>query len=287
MFQSFVIIGQNSTLGSEIEKIAGQIEATVGVGVLNLQSGEKFVLHDDHHFPMQSVYKFPLAMAVLKQIDDGLLSLDHSIYITREDLLPDTWSPIRDQNPEGNFDMTISELLRYTVSQSDNNGCDVLFRLSGGPTWVNGFIHESGITGMEIATTEEEMHRNWDIQYSNWSTPSAMLDLLNVFWKKTVLSQQSSDFLWKIMVETNTGPNRIRGILPEEAIVAHKTGSSGTNDEGITAATNDAGIMLLEDGDAIAVVVFVSDSKAGNMLNEKVIAEISKAAWDYYSHSGN
>ena len=70
MFQSFVIIGQNSTLGSEIEKIAGQIEATVGVGVLNLQSGEKFVLHDDHHFPMQSVYKFPLAMAVLKQIDD-------------------------------------------------------------------------------------------------------------------------------------------------------------------------------------------------------------------------
>ena len=81
---------------------------------------------------MQSVYKYPLALAILNQVDKGIFSLEQKIHIKKEDLLPDTWSPLRKKYPDGNADITLDELLNITVSQSDNNGCDILFRLIGG-----------------------------------------------------------------------------------------------------------------------------------------------------------
>jgi beta-lactamase class A len=47
-------------------------------------------------------------------------------------------------------------------------------------------------------------------------------------------------------------------------------------------ATNDAGIVNLPDGNHFIIVAFVSDSKADDIIRERLIAEISKAAWDSY-----
>lgn len=85
------------------------------------------------------------------------------------------------------------------------------------------------------------------------------------------------------MVETSTGPNRIKGLLPKSTIVAHKTGSSGKNDTGLTAAINDVGIIKLPNGQYIAIAVFVSNTTADDSISEKVIADIAKATYDYYS----
>ena len=89
------------------------------------------------------------------------------------------------------------------------------------------------------------------------------------------------------MIETSTGKNRIKGQLPEGTIVAHKTGSSGTNEEGITAAANDMGIVTLPDGKHFAISVFVTNSKENDKTNEKIISDISKAAWDYFIAQSN
>ena len=84
------------------------------------------------------------------------------------------------------------------------------------------------------------------------------------------------------MVETTTGPKRLNGLLPKGTIVAHKTGSSGADDSGITAALNDIGIVTLPDGRKFAIAVFVSNSKENEETNERIIADISKMAWDYF-----
>jgi beta-lactamase class A len=85
------------------------------------------------------------------------------------------------------------------------------------------------------------------------------------------------------MVKTSTGPGRLKGLLPEGTIVAHKTGSSGENENGIAAATNDAGIVTLANGKHFIIVVFVSDSGADEKTRDAVIAKITKAVWDNYS----
>jgi beta-lactamase class A len=274
---------QNDSLRITIENIIKNADGEIGVALLHLESDDSLIFNDDHHYPMQSVYKFPLAMAVLSEVDKGNLSLEQNIHINKEDLLPNTWSPVRDKYPEGNIDLTVSELLSFTVSQSDNNCCDILFRLLEGTTNVNKHVHDLGVKEIMIAATEEEMHSSWDVQFTNWCRPSAMLQLLKIFWQKNALTEKSSNLLWKFMAKTSTGPMRIKGLLPEGTIVAHKTGSSGTNENGIAAATNDVGIVTLPDGNHFTIVVFVSNSSADDEAREKIIAEISRAAWDFYT----
>lgn len=178
--------------------------------------------------------------------------------------------------------VTLSELLQYTVAQSDNNGCDILFRLSGGPEKVNEYIHKLGIKNIAIVATEHEMHQAWNLQFSNWVTPYAMVKLLGLFYKGDILSSTSRNFLLKTMENTVTGPDKIKGLLPPGTIVTHKTGSSGRNAEGIKAADNDAGIVTLPDGKHFAIAVFITHSSESDEENARITAEISKAAWDYF-----
>ena len=71
--------------------------------------------------------------------------------------------------------------------------------------------------------------------------------------------------------------------MPKETSVAHKTGTSDTNEEGLTIATNDVGIVTLPNGKHFAISVFVSNSKESSDTNSKIISDISKLAWDYFT----
>jgi beta-lactamase class A len=196
--------------------------------------------------------------------------------------LPDTWSPLRDKYPDGNVKIPLAEIIRFMVSESDNNACDILLRLVGGAKTVNDYIHELGIKNIAIRYNEEEMHREWNVQFSNWTTPVATTRLLKLFYDGKILSAKSYDFLWKVMCETSTGKERIKGQLPTGTLVAHKTGTSGTNAQGITAAINDIGIVTLPNGNHFVISVYVSNSKENTQTNEKIISDISKLVWDYF-----
>jgi beta-lactamase class A len=281
-FLSNKVFAQKDSIRVKIEKIADAAKGTVGVAIIHLESRDTFTLNGNLHYPMQSVYKMPLAMAVLHEVDKGKLSLDQKIHIRKEELLP-TWSPIKTKYPEGNVDLPLREILGYTVSQSDNNGCDILFRLLGGTANVNKYVHSIGIDSIAIAATEEEMAKAWDVQFTNWSAPGAILQLLDGIYKGRDLSKSSIAVLKEMMEATTTCPGRIRGLLPENTIVAHKTGTSNTNDKGVTSATNDAGVITLPNGKHFAIVVFVCNATADEKTRDAVIAQITKVFWDHFA----
>lgn len=272
---------QQAKFKSEIEIISKQANGIVGVGVMDLQTNETLLINQDHKFPMQSTFKFPLAMAILDLVDKGKYKLDQKIHVKKAQLEEETHSPMRDKRPNQDFDITIGELLSYSVSESDNNACDILFELAGGTKKVNDYIHSLGVKDIAIVATEKEMKAGWDVQYTNYARPSAYLQLLQIAYERRKLSKASHDFLWKTLTEGPTGLKRIKGQLPKGTIVAHKTGTSGTN-KGIAAATNDVGIVELPNRKAIAIAVFVSDATAELDTRELVIARIAKAVWDYY-----
>jgi beta-lactamase class A len=284
----FILGAENApdqkALRRKVEAAARSVQGKPGVAMLGLEeSRELFLYNGCDRFPMQSVYKFPLAMAVLDQVDKGRLSLNQAVRVAPADLLPDTWSPLRERYPAGNVDLALSELLRYTVGQSDNNGCDILFRMLGGPPVVEYYVRRLGIAGMAFAATEAEMHRVRDLQFSNWCEPEAMARLLDLFFHGKVLAPASRDFLLGLMVETATGPKRIKGQLPPGTMVAHKTGTSFTDEKGVTAATNDVGIVTLPDGSHVAMVIYLADSSAPPEAREKAIAAIARAGYDHFS----
>jgi beta-lactamase class A len=109
-----------------------------------------------------------------------------------------------------------------------------------------------------------------------------MLELLRVFHRGAGLSPASRDLLLRLMQESVPGAQRIKGLLPQGTLVAHKTGTSGTVN-GVTAATNDVGIVTLPDGRHMAVVVFVSDSKGTLAAREGVIARMARAGYAYWA----
>lgn len=244
-----------------------------GIALCDLMTVDTMTINEFEHFPMQSVFKFPIALTVLKGVDDGRWQLRDSIWISKCDLLSDTWSPLREHYPNGELYLSIADLIRYTVSQSDNNGCDILLRILGGTGYVNDYIRTLGITEINIVNTEEEMHRDWQTQFSNWATPRAMLDLLRLFHAQRLLQPDTQAFLWETMAATSTGSVRTK--LPVNAVVAHKTGTSGRNAAGIAAATNDVGILCRPDGRHVAYVVFITDSAEPDQVNASIIADIA------------
>jgi beta-lactamase class A VEB len=179
--------------------------------------------------------------------------------------------------------LTIRQIIEYTVSQSDNIGCDILLRLIGGTNAVESFLKANHFANISIKANEEQMHEDWSIQYQNWATPTAINNLLIHAYNNTnqLLSPKSHEFIWKVMRETRTGSNRSKGQLPPNTVVAHKTGTSGINN-GIFVATNDVGVITLPTGRLIFISVFVADSRENAENNEKIISDISKLAREYY-----
>ena len=275
---------QNDELQKQIEQIASAAKGRVGVAAEVLETGEAVALNLHEHFPMQSVYKLPIGMAVLAQVDSGKLTLDQMVRVEKSDFVRiGQRSPIRDKNPKG-VELSLRELLRYAVSESDGTASDVLLRFVG-INAVSKYLNELGINELIVANSEKEIGQDWETQYRNWASPAGALQLLRSLHERRGLSETSQQLLYKFMIETPTFPTRLKGLLPKTAVVAHKTGSSGTSN-GVTAATNDIGIVTLPNGHHLAIVVYVSDSAVDLPTREKVIAQIAKAVWDSTTRSG-
>lgn len=273
-------------LRQKIEQIISGKNAVVGVSIIGNNGKDTLSLHGDKAFPMQSVFKFHIALVVLSEIDKGKLTLNQKINIGKDELLPkDFWSPLRDENPNGGT-FTIEKLIQYCVSHSDNTACDALIQLIGTPKTVEEYIRKNGINDIQITFNERDMQAKWENKFQNWTTPKAASETIKLFYenKNNLLSKNSYDLFWKTNKETTTGKNRIKGQLPEGTVVAHKTGWSGTNKQtGITAAVNDIGIVFLPNGEYFIMSVFVSESKEDIDTNEKIIADIAKATYDFYT----
>jgi beta-lactamase class A len=274
-----------SALIEKINYIIDTAGGKFGIGVQGVDFKTGFVINGERGYPMQSVFKFPLALAILHLVDEGKLKLDQKFYIPKEKLDTKTWSPMIKDFPDQDLDIALSALLTYAVTKSDNNACDFLYGIAGGTGAVNAYMHRVGVKDISIAFTEGEMNKAWPVQYKNWCKPAAMMELLQLLYHQKLLSKQNNDFLIRIMTEIPGMSKRITALLPPNTELIHKTGSSGINEQGILAATNDVGIVTLPNGKHLVIVVFASDYKGPRERGEHIIATISKQIWDYYTVS--
>jgi beta-lactamase class A len=271
--------GQND-LREQIREIAADAQGKVSVACSLPGSNLNCDLNADAHPPMQSVFKFPLALATLHLVETGTLSLDQSVrFLPTDRIPPSVYSPLQSKYPQANVDISLRELLRLTVSLSDNTAADVLLRVIGGPRVVEAYMISLGIEGFHIESTERELHFDIASQYRNWFEPRAAVQLLRRFNDNSLLTAPHTALIKEWMCDTPTTPHRLKGGLPAGTVVLHKSGTSDTN-QGLTYATNDIGLIVLPDGQSLAIAVFVTDSRAEDATRDAVIARIAKAAYD-------
>ena len=241
--------------------------ADCGVGVAYKLVGDRYYegINTGRKMPMQSVFKFHLALFFLHRVDEKQTALDAPVVVDARDWEPKEWSPLRDQYKNPPRSLPLQELLAAIILNSDNVACDILFRAAGGVRAVQAYIAGLGIKDISIAATEAEMHHSWPVQYTNWTTAGAMVDLLEKFDAGRVLSPAATQLLMKWMSESPRVSRRLKGLLPSGTPVAHKPGTSDVSPEGLAAATNDVGIITLPNKKHLVIAVFVRDSKASEV----------------------
>lgn len=305
------------SLQSVCERAEQEGQGHLGIAALHVESGERFAFHGDDRFPMQSVFKLPLAIELLARVDAGDVRLDEEVTIRPSDLRPGPGGALADELPNGGTRPMLA-LLERMVMASDNTAADLLLERVGGARKVTDRLRAFGIEGVDVSRSEAELwfdftgvtqrppRETWTLakleQVTNTppavrsralaiyladprdtAKPSAMVDLLLRVHQRKVLSPENGERLVSILERTTTGKKRLRGLLPPETVVAHKTGMSDTTD-GVTAATNDVGIITLP-GQAghLVIAAFLSNSKADDDTRDRAIATVSRALVDHFS----
>jgi len=298
-------------LQQEIERLAPLAGGTVGVAAVHLESGREVYFNRGDRFPMASTYKVPIAVQLLTRVDRGEVRLDSLIALTPADLHPGSGT-LTELLDDPGVTLSLRNLVELMLLISDNSATDIVLRTAGGPAAVTARMRALGFDGIRVDRPTVRLIADWagidsippaapntahkfqavfeqvpdslrmaaarrfNDDPRDTATPEAMARLLARIWRKEILRPETSDLLLGIMLRSTTGPERIKGLLPPETPVSHKTGTIG-------GTTNDAGIVTLP-GDAghVVTVVFVKASDKDVPERERAIAHIARTIHDYF-----
>ena len=268
-------------LEQRLKTICDRAQGTVGLSVVHIESGKTVSINGKSQLPLYSVFKLPVAIAVLKDVEENRLRLDQKIHVTPAEIVPGTpgntalWlKPV---------DRTIEELIDFSISRSDNTSAEKLLQAAGGPAKVTERMRSLGFQNLDIHSTIGEYVKTR--QNPNTGSAEDLANLLAQLHSGKILQSAQSNLLIGSMRRTTIGLKRIRGDLPTGTVVADKTGS-GEKDATtqVAKATNDVGLVTLPSGRGhLAIAVLVSQSKLPDAAQEKLIAEIARAAYDAFS----
>lgn len=302
-----------AALDRDVAAIEKQAKGRLGVALLDLKDRKGWSHRGSESFPMQSVFKLPLAVAVLQAVEAGQFKLDQQITVTRKDFSL-YHSPLAKAFKGERNDYPLRELIRLAAGESDNTAADLLMKRIGGPQVVTKMLRDGGVTGISVDRYERDFQPQvfglpgfgWDVAIDepayratlkalapakrqaalaaalkdkrDSATPDASVAFLEALAKGNWLRDPAhAAFLNTTITETKSGPDRIRAGLPPAARFAHKTGLGLTMD-GTNHATNDIGVVTLPNGRVFAIAIYLAGSRADAKTREATHAAVAKAA---------
>lgn len=265
----------DTPLEASLRRLIAPVRATVGIALVT-DAGDTLTLNNDEPYPLMSVVKLHQALHVACWLSERQLDMDYEILIEPSDLKPNTYSPLRDRRPGGGYSMPVGELLAYTLQLSDNNACDRLFRLTGGPQSTDQHIRTQWHgRHFAIAATEDDMHRDLARCHANHSTPLEAALLIHRLFADS-RPDANLQHVRRLLLDCRTGLQRIpAGISDPHAEVAHKTGTSDRDASGRWIGINDVAHVRLPGGRSYSLAVFIKDSAEEMEENERIIARVS------------
>ena len=267
-----------------VERITRSVDATWGIYVKSLETGEELAIDADRQMDTMSVIKIPLMVEVFEQVRAGRFALADKYTLAKEDVLPGT-GVLRSLDPGAV--VTVRDLVTLMIIVSDNTATDVLYGMVGGPEAVNARMRSLGLTktlapanarawfdALRAAPSAEAFHREAKRPFG-LSTPREIGSLLESMERGTLVDGASSEQMLQILrgqVYRTRIPRLLTGYR-----VPHKTGDF------LPYIGNDVGVV---EGDGLRVVVSIFTANhfgAGHAL-EEAIGRVSEQIAAYFGY---
>ncbi len=266
--------GEDAALSARLKEICARAGGECAVAVVHVESGRVASSDGERRQPLYSVFKLPLAVAVLQDVEAGKLSLDQKVRVEPEEAAPgtkansDLWLKASDR--------TVRELLEFSIVRSDNTSSDKMLELVGGPSVVTERMRALGLNNIEVRSNVRDFLKSKDAHPNNGSAAD-LARLLARLQKGEVLRPENLDVLLGLMGRAITGQKRLRAGVPAGTPVGDKTGSGPST-------TNDVGLITLPEGRGrLALAVLLNGSKLSVAEQERLTAEVARAAYDAHA----
>ncbi len=268
-----------ASLEATVASLANAAQGRIGVAAMDLGTGRAVAVLGDQPFPMASTSKIAITATYLDLVDQGKLKLSDKFPLMIAQRSARFSTPVAPVRPGAL--LTAQGLIELSITRSDNPATDALLAAVGGPAAVNRWLRKAGLSGMrldrDIATLvrdDGEFNPATTVDLRDSATPLAMVQLLAGLHEGRWLSASSRSVLLGAMGRCLTGKRRLRAMLPQDARIAHKTGT-------LNNTSSDVGIIHTPDGRSIAIAVYVT-GQGGKVNREYRIASISRAVYDGY-----
>ena len=230
----------------------------------------------NERFTYCSTFKLFLAAATLERVQRGEERLDRMISVTGDDLVPH--APVTGEAVGGQI--SVQTLCQGMVELSDNPAANILIREMGGlDMWR--LWHQQALNDMTTRVDRLEPDLNVIDGEMDTTTPlQAVLNMRALLGPdQRRLTAEHRDLLTRWLVNSPTGPNRIKAGAPRDATVGHKTGTSGQG------MVNDIGVIWPTEGEPIFVAVYYAGPATdGPEWSEPAIAEATFEAVRAFGH---
>lgn len=329
LFWSVQCFATNDTaeLAKKITAIEKRSNTILGVSAIYIEKNKKVVHNDKKRFFMASTIKLPIAVAFLHRVDKKEDSLTRVLKMDTKYSVPGSGTLYHLFEKKG-LNISMKQVLKYMLSNSDNSASDAILQATAGPKYVTQRMSALGFNDILINRSIREMFLDtnhvdsaflkephpvaaWEQTFNRvpleqrmlaWqrfendtrdtTTPDDMAKLLVKLYKKQALSSSSTDLLMGIMENCRTGRSRIRGLLPANVKVAHKTGTWAIYEQNylrypgsknLFRFASDVGIITLPKNKGhIAIAVYVKSKGPSDYTRSRAIALASRAIYDHF-----
>ncbi len=307
----------DSALDAKLRHLAAKASGRAGVSVVHIESGQGASVNGDERFPMMSVYKLPIAIHALRELQRARLDLNEVVTLGEADRRPG-FSPMAESiAASGPLTVSVRDVIVAVVTRSDNTASDWLLRRIGGPRAVSRTLGELRLAGIDVSRYELQFSADYygvccveamrpfsldrfaqavervpaDVREKSAvayerdprdaATPAGMAALLVRLQRGELLNERNMAWLLELMTEMHARDTRIRAGLPPGTSVALRPGTSGLTG-GVRAAHNDVGIITLPAGRGhLAVAIFLKGAGGTDEQRDATIAGFARTAYDW------
>lgn len=258
-------------LESTVDAVDRDLDGAMGVAVLDLTSGQKFLLHADDVFAQASSIKIAVLLELYRQAQQGKLKLTDLYTVQQSDLVQD--SDIMNGLTPGVTKITLQDLATMMVAVSDNSATNVLIDRVGMEN-VNALLDSLGLSHTRLRRKMMDVKAASEGR-ENISTPREMMTLLDSVYRGKVLNKEMSDDFFK-MLSTHKD-SWIPRDLPDDVKSANKPGAL----EGVR---NDSGVVFAQNRPFVICVMttYLRRERDG----EEAISKIALAAYRMFDRIG-
>ena len=269
----FTSIASANAIIEKIKEKENQLGARFGVSIYDVSKDELWNYHGDSRFPLMSTFKTLACAKLLADVEKGVQSFDTTTVITEDSII--AWSPITEKLIGEKI--SLKEACSAAMIMSDNTATNIVLNGINGPKSLTHFMRSIGDDITRLDRIEPELNEAIEGDKRDTTSPNAMVKSLHTLLFGDVLSQDAKVQLKQWMLDNKVTGSLLRSVLPDNWLIADRSGAGGFGSRGITA------VVWPKPQMPIIISIYLTQTEASFARRNKSIADIGEEIFKIYS----